>query len=67
MIYLYIFLYLLAAFATTVVSIRIKNTRDFGAVEATVVGILWPLVLAVAIIWGIAYLWSSLAMKVAGR
>jgi hypothetical protein len=67
MTYVYIFLYILATFATTVTIVRNHRAADLNSGEVMALSLFWPVCLIFAIGFCAVETWIALAKKVANR
>lgn len=62
MVTIYILLYIVAAFTTMAVAHMLKDTEDHD--DIGIMGLMWPVLIAIALLFGVVYLLSYLSILV---
>jgi hypothetical protein len=62
MVTIYILLYIVGAFTTMAVAHKLKDTEDHD--DIGIMGLMWPVLIAIALLFGVVYLLSYLSILV---
>ena len=62
MVTIYILLYIVAAFTTMAVAHKLKDTEDHD--DIGIMALMWPVLIAIALLFGVVYLLSYLSILV---
>lgn len=62
MVTIYILLYIVGAFTTMAIAHKLKDTEDHD--DIGIMGLMWPVLIAIALLFGVVYLLSYLSILV---